>query len=243
MVHTSRDRRSLRSTLSRPKVLVLDVDDTLYLERDYVRSGFIAVGCYIRHEFAGEGFDAACWELFERGARGTIFNDALHRIGLPDERPLIQALVEVYRTHTPAIELLPDAQALLETARARGIAMGVISDGPLAAQERKVRALGLDSWVDQIILTDRWGREWWKPHVRAYTELEHHFGAGGPDCLYVGDNPLKDFLAPRRLGWQSVRIRRELGLNAQEEAAADSRPDTEWDDLTELARLIADGPS
>src|SRR5207249_9586322 len=89
-------------------------------------------------------------------------------------------------------------------ARAR---TAIISDGPLAAQQRKVEALGLQAWFDPILLTDRWGRDFWKPHERAFREIEALTAAGGAACAYLGDNPQKDFVAPSRLGWRAGRGR------------------------------------
>src|SRR5690606_41459193 len=45
-------------------------DDTLYLERDYVRSGFHAVGEHLRRTHGVDGFSRRAWELFESGHRG-----------------------------------------------------------------------------------------------------------------------------------------------------------------------------
>jgi len=53
---------------------VLDIDDTLYLERDYVRSGFCAVGRWLAEHQNVEDFFERAWALFEAGARGNIFD-------------------------------------------------------------------------------------------------------------------------------------------------------------------------
>ena len=86
-----------------------------------------------------------------------------------------------------------------------------------AAQQRKVVALALDAWFDPILLTDRWGRDYWKPHERAFREVEALTGSGGATCAYLGDNPQKDFAAPSRLGWRTVRVRRPGGEHASVE--------------------------
>jgi len=44
--------------------IVLDLDDTLYLERDYVRSGFKAVDQWLRMHKSFNDFYEEAWRLF-----------------------------------------------------------------------------------------------------------------------------------------------------------------------------------
>src|SRR5690554_5592925 len=91
------------------KCIVFDIDDTLYLERDYAKSGFNAVGKWAEQELGIAGFGAVAWRKFEAGTRQTIFNKALDALQVDYDIDLIKKLVHIYRPHAPAIELLPDA--------------------------------------------------------------------------------------------------------------------------------------
>jgi putative hydrolase of the HAD superfamily len=194
-------------------VAVFDIDDTLYLERDYVRSGFAAVDAWCREHLGRRGFGELAWQAFEGGTRGDIFDRALRQLGLPVEKSLVDQLVAVYRTHDPQIALLPDAAECL--AGLRGcVKLAAISDGPLSSQRAKARRLGLDRWMDQIVLTAALGSGFEKPCPKAFQKIEEAFQCAGPRCLYVADNPQKDFQAPRVLGWRTVRVRRPGGLHA-----------------------------
>jgi putative hydrolase of the HAD superfamily len=86
------------------------------------------------------------------------------------------------------------------------------------------------------VLTDRWGRTYWKPHERAFLAIEAALEARGAACVYVGDNPAKDFAAPRRLGWRTVRIRRRGTAHAAIDAPGVA--DGECGDLDELPALL-----
>ncbi len=219
-----------------PAVLVFDIDDTLYLERDYVFSGFRAVGNYVAEFHSRPGFEDACRQLFHGGLRGRIFNAAMESLGGPTDAQTISQLVEVYRTHDPQIALLPDALELLQGCPEH-VHIAAISDGPLSSQQRKSAALGLNRWIDPIVLTDVWGREYWKPSKRAFQAVEQAFQRSGTDCLYIADNPLKDFTAPQAMGWQTVRIRREGGLHRDLESPQVPGPDRVVEDLRELFGL------
>jgi len=190
--------------------VVFDIDDTLYLERDYVRSGFHAVGEHLQRTHGVDGFSRRAWELFESGHRGSTFDVVLAELGLPEA--LVPGLVRVYREHEPDIELLPDAREALGTL-SRYVHLAVISDGPEQSQREKAKALGLERWCDPIVLTARYGREFGKPHPRAFEEVEGSVRLAGASCAYIADNPSKDFIAPKALGWRCLRVRRPGGLH------------------------------
>jgi putative hydrolase of the HAD superfamily len=192
------------------RCVVFDIDDTLYLERDYVRSGFAAVSRYLEQEKGMTGFLQLAWGQFLDGRRGDTFNYALRHLGAPEE--WVSELVSIYRHHSPGITLLPDAEALL-TALTGRVHLAVISDGPLASQSKKVAALCLSRWFSLIVLTDVYGQQFCKPHPRAFEEVQLKYAVTGKQCMYIADNPAKDFAAPVRLGWRTLRVRRDGGLH------------------------------
>jgi len=190
-------------------LLVFDLDDTLYLERDYVLSGLRAVSAHLAR--AGiPGFFGVASNAFHAGVRGTLFNQALRTLGEPADPERITELVGVYRSHLPQIRLCEDVLPFLESG-ASGHTLGLLSDGPERSQRSKLEALGLLSQLDRVLLTDELGKDWWKPSVLGFQRLSHGFSPG--DCMYIADNPEKDFQAPLALGWTCVRIRRPGGLH------------------------------
>jgi len=188
---------------------VLDIDDTLCLERDYVRSGFCAVGRWLAENCNVKDFFECAWTLFESGARGNIFDIVLEDMGIFDKE-LVSRLVHLYRTHHPDILLQTDAMEFLKRHKQDDLA--IISDGYSSAQWAKIRALNLEQYVGKIIVTDDLGKEFWKPCPRAYILAQS--GRSPEECVYIADNPQKDFKAPDELGWApSVRIRRKKSLH------------------------------
>lgn len=189
--------------------VVFDLDDTLYLERDYVRSGFSAVAEAVQSsvEITKTEVFGFLWACFEQGNRGNTFDLLCGTYREIAERYCVQDLVEIYRRHCPLIELPSESRQVLDCLRMAGLRIGIISDGPFTSQSAKVSALQLNSVVDEIILTDSWGRHFWKPHVRAYEETAHRFGMAHRELCYVADNPGKDFCTPKALGWDTIRVR------------------------------------
>lgn len=197
--------------------IVFDLDDTLYLERDFVAGGFAAVAEEVRARYGVEGFRTAAQRLFDRGGRGDIFNRALDELGVESAPETIAELVEIYRSHTPRIALAPDAARLFADLSRRlppHAKSALISDGPAATQGRKLDALGIGKEFNSIALTGLWGAEFSKPHPRAFLETARRLGGSPEQFVYIADNPAKDFIQPRRLGWRSICIRRKKGLYA-----------------------------
>jgi putative hydrolase of the HAD superfamily len=221
------------------RCVVFDLDDTLFLERDYVRSGFEAVGAWARRRLGISGFGERCWAAFERGDRGRVFDGALTASGMAAPAELVTELVDVYRRHRPAIELLEDARACIERLRRRGDSLAVVTDGPLVSQQRKAEALGVSRWAETVVFTEAFGPGFGKPHRRAFAAVEASCGPRGAACSYVADNPAKDFAGPKALGWRTVRLRRPLGLH--EARPSSPEVDVEMVDLSELDVWL-DGP-
>src|SRR5271168_2810870 len=98
--------------------VVFDVDDTLYLERDYVASGFRAIGEVASEWLSIADFGTRCLDMFDSGQRGNVFDAALLACGCPPTPELITGLVAVYRSHPPQIEMTDDAARAIEWTRA-----------------------------------------------------------------------------------------------------------------------------
>lgn len=200
-------------------LIVMDMDDTVYLERDYVKSGFQAVDRWIRERVGVDGFLEFAWSQFEQGARGDIFDRALKQMTLSDAFD-IQELVERYRQHTPEIWLTEDSVNFLEGLEKR-VPLALITDGPPTSQRNKVLALGLGQYLDETVITFEHDESWHKPNADSFVHLQKRFRASSHGCIYIGDNPVKDFRAPVALGWQTLRIRRPGGLHYELDSSID----------------------
>lgn len=216
-------------------VVVLDMDDTLFLERDYALSGFAAVDDAVVKTHGLKGFSECAWRLFCAGVRGRIFDEALKELGVDSQSANVEQLVAVYRSHLPDIKLTEDSFHFLNAARRQGLRIALISDGPFVSQQAKVRALKLETLISPIILTDAFGRDAWKPSSRGYLEVYERLGGSHSNYIYIGDNPSKDFIAPNALGWRTIRMRRPQGEHANASASSnEGTPQREISSFDEL---------
>jgi putative hydrolase of the HAD superfamily len=212
--------------------IVFDLDDTLFLERDYVRSGFIHVARTVGRS-ADEVQAIEDWLIaaFEAGVRGDTFDRLLAAQPALAARVTVGDLVTIYRGHPPSIALLPGATEIFRTLAAGGARVAILSDGPFASQDAKSLALGLRSWFDPIVLTASMAGAS-KPGLAGFESIRTAWQLSHDELAYVADNPRKDFVGPRRLGWRTVRVRMPGQLTYALEATDEAhQPDVEAEDL------------
>jgi putative hydrolase of the HAD superfamily len=220
------------------KAVIFDLDDTLYLERDYAFSGFRAVAEAFS-DMLGEPDDsvAKMQTLFDSPHRHRVFNQLLEDCGQECDSSLLRSMVEVFRNHAPTIRLLPDAnQAIVRLAP--NYRLGLITDGPAVVQRAKLDALGLVARLDAIIVTDELDGDAWKPDPTSYKNIAVALGVSPCECVYVADNPAKDFIAPNALEWLTVQIIRPQGVYKDVPCVKLGGPAKTIYSLNELDRLL-----
>lgn len=187
-------------------VLVFDLDDTLYDEITYVHSGFAAVAAFAAREWGvrQRAFERALVETEARRGRGRVFDVVLASAGVQDLSAVRRCLA-VYRGHVPHIRLHAAGRRAL--ARFRHVPTYIVTDGNALVQERKVRALGLTGRVRKALVTHRYGRHHAKPSPYCFQRIAAWEGEPASRIVYVGDNPTKDFVGIRPLGFRTVRVR------------------------------------
>ena len=199
--------------------VVVDLDYTLYPEREYVLSGFRAVAQWAETNLAlpsEKGF-AELKTLFDEGVRGDTFNRWLAAHGYSDD---IAPIVTVYREHTPTLTPFADAVPLLEYLHP-DYKIGLVSDGYLNVQKLKWAALGLEKWFEAVVFSDEWGRAAWKPNRKPFDEVLSRLNVDAAESVYIADNPRKDFLGARNAGMKSIRVRRAGGEYSHLEPESD----------------------
>lgn len=191
------------------KVIVLDLDDTLYDERKFVYNGFYEVASYLdsKYEISKEKIFDEMKQILKDNGRGKIFNEICERYKLTED---IVEMVEIYRDNKGKLSLYDDTVKMFDEFKG-SYRYGMITDGCKKAQWNKIKALKLGKIIDQIIVTDDYGKEFEKPSIKPFQLILEKFNIKPCEMLYVGDNPNKDFEPCNNLGIVSVRIIRPNG--------------------------------
>jgi len=180
---------------SQIKGVIFDLDDTLYSEKEYVRSGYKAVSDYL-----GGGYEERLWELFED--RKSAIDELLKELGREAEK---DTAVAVYRSHKPDIHLYPKVKELIKGLKSKGVKVGILTDGRPEGQRNKLKALGLEN--EEFIITDELGGiQFRKPCDIAFRIIITRWRLNPSEVVYVGDNPMKDFQAPQQLGMRYIML-------------------------------------
>ncbi len=195
--------------------VVFDLDDTLYDEIDYCKSGFKAVAEYIAtlpDTPSAEYIFNSLREQFMAGNRTNTFNTALDDLGLSYDDQLVQKLIKKYRNHKPKIELPADSAKVLRLLKKK-YTLALLTDGFLPAQQLKVQALKIENYFKCIIYTEKLGRQFWKPSPAGFEKLMQKLGVKPKNTVYIADNQTKDFIAPNKLGLWTIQITRPARIH------------------------------
>jgi putative hydrolase of the HAD superfamily len=217
------------------------MDDTLYAERSFVKSGFRAVSAWAEVRLGIQkdlGFSQLC-QLYEMGCKRTTFDEWVRSVTGGVDRSLIFDLIEVYRNHVPDIQLCEGAEVTLNELK-REYRLGLMGDGYVNTQRNKFNALRLHRFFDEVLFSDELGKDFWKPSVVPYLEMANRLGIEPSAIVYVGDNPEKDFVGARRAGMFSIRIRSPQGVYSRIEArSSEYEADVEIHDVNHVRDALA----
>jgi putative hydrolase of the HAD superfamily len=191
----------------KPKVFVVDMDETLYDERQFVYGGFRAVAAYLARRLRADqtSIYRSMVRHLRRCGRERALDEALKRLGAYSKRN-VRACLAVYRSHEPDLALYPDARRFFR--RYRNWPVYVVTDGNPRVQRRKARALGLERLARKVMVACAYGRNRAKPSPYVFRLIGRLEKVDPPEIVHIGDDPHKDFLNLKPLGFQTVRMLR-----------------------------------
>ena len=191
--------------------IIFDLDDTMYSEKDYVRSGYGKIAQLFPEikdayeqlwGYFMEGKAAIDCFLEENGLEASVWKDKC---------------LTAYREQVPEIKVYPGVYEMLERLHASGKKVGIITDGRVSGQYAKIQSLGLKEYTDEIIVTDELAgnaspERFRKPNAIAFQLMMQHMNVTYDRMVYIGDNAKKDFIAPKRLGMGTIYFKNADGL-------------------------------
>ncbi|OGH72381.1 MAG: hypothetical protein A2921_04440 [Candidatus Magasanikbacteria bacterium RIFCSPLOWO2_01_FULL_43_20b] len=193
------------------KLVVFDLDDTLYNEKEYVLSGFKAVANFLSKttNIAPQEIYAALVESFVLHGRGKNFEYFFEKYNLP--KVDCDLLVKIYREHTPDIKLFVESELVLEHLKKK-FTLAILTNGWEDAQRNKVFALKLGHYFDSIFFAQEKGLEFRKPDPRCFLNILRHYKFKPEEVLMVGDDLFSDIEGADRLGFGAFHIRHQSDL-------------------------------
>ena len=199
------------------QAVIFDLDDTLYNECDYVRSGYERVAEYlVKHTKKMSESDIVDY-LYQAFEQKKMAIDCLFAECEDLDSELKSRCIQIYRENNPNLKLPQESRDLLLELRARGKKIGIITDGRVEGQKNKIKALDLLPLIDEYIITDELAgnsdvAKFRKPNTLAFQIMHERLGIEYDDMVYIGDNRSKDFQAPICLGMMPIWYHNEKGI-------------------------------
>lgn len=219
------------------KAVIFDLDDTLVSEFEFVKSGFKVVSKYIS-QIVNADEESVFKELISLHITDTknVFNRFLDKYDKYSKMQ-IDDVVNLYRNHKPSIFYYDDVLETLNKLKNTNYKLGIITDGFKNTQKNKIEALSLDEIVDEIIVTDQFGRDFTKPSLLPYELISNRLNVAYDEMIYVGDNPKKDFYIGSITKITTVKINRN-GYYSKENYYKDIKENYSIDNLKEIYKVI-----
>lgn len=202
-------------------IFVFDIDDTLYdqlhaFERAInnqkinnskdldISKLYYLMKKYGDETFSSTGFDQQRLEKMQIFRIQRALQD--YNIEITDEQALnFQTDFENYQND---IELFPKIEELLNLLIAKGNSLGIITNGTLKRQSKKIKMLNLEKWFpwNNILISEEVGVS--KPEKLIFKKFEERLSISPmkQNIIYIGDNYLNDISGAKSAGWQTVWV-------------------------------------
>ena len=216
--------------------VAFDLDDTLYKERDFVKSGYAAVVKTVAVEL---GCEVKSLNDIVSSAE-NVFDALLYIQEVKDRGITITDILSIYRAHCPELTLPKESREVIDFLRDIGVEIAIITDGRNFTQWNKIKALGLDRMVDPrlIVVSADIGAD--KTTAKPFETVMERYPAH--KYIYVGDNPAKDFHFAKELGWLTIMLKDTEGINVHSQRLDDIdevyRPEIIIDNIKNLKDII-----
>lgn len=191
------------------KGAVFDLDHTLFDRYGTIKA---IIGDFCSHFELGDGITlekaaelmiAGDKKYNHRGWRETL--NYLISEGMFKNPPTFEEYSQTLLNEFRKVSVPYDfTKPMLDELHAMGIKTGLITNGSSATQRGKIENLGLEPYLDEIIVSGEFGVN--KPDPAPYLEMAKRLNFKPEELIYVGDNPATDILGARAGGYIPVWV-------------------------------------
>ncbi len=189
------------------KAVFFDLDNTLYVTRNYYLGSFNEISSYLSSKYSVDKnqvyqFLANLWQE-KSSMYSHLFDDLIKEQNLDTE--IISELLKIFNNYEIKKEDLYDDVIPTLTKLKDDYNIGLITDGTVLRQRRKIKTLDIEKFFDVIVFTKNFEP---KPSSKAYIEALNKIKIKSNFTTYVGDNPILDFKGAKEVGMKTIRIKR-----------------------------------
>lgn len=185
-------------------IVVFDLDDVLYDEKSFYHSAINAIVNFVSNEYQiPKNKILAFLKIRIKQDRKNIIDDILVNFSIYSKNRVRKCL-SIYRMHFPKIQLSADAKYCLNNLK--NIPCYIVTDGNKIVQMNKIKALKLEKFMKKCYLTSNYGLNNAKPSPYCFLKICNLENVRPNEVVYVGDDPNKDFVGIKPLGFKTIRV-------------------------------------
>jgi putative hydrolase of the HAD superfamily len=213
--------------------VVYDLDNTLYDSKQYYLGAFDNVAEYIssKYPFTRQHvFDLLRmnWEM-HTSLYPHLFDDLQNCLGITED---VNNLVTVFNGYGGKLTPYQGAVTTLQTLRKWNYKLGLITDGDIERQKRKLKLLKIIDLFDAIVYTRQLSSP--KPSDIPFRYMVAKLKISPKISFYVADNPLVDFEGAKKTGFITIRVSTGEFRNIKKNAYVDYEVQT----LKEILSIV-----
>ena len=208
------------------KAVVFDLDDTLYMENEFVEYGLKNAANVAETVYGIVNANEKIRSLYQE-SKVNVFDRLVNAETIKDKEIAVAGLVKAYRNCEPKnLHCNPGVLDLLKTLKKKGVRTGIITDGFADVQKSKIKALGIQEYIDEIVITDELGGvQCRKPNPIGFEKMLKMLDVKPQEMVYIGDNPNKDFAIKKYLPIITARVDVPNGIYRNSEYLYGIKPD------------------
>ena len=208
------------------KAVVFDLDDTLYMENEFVEYGLKNAANVAETDYGIVNANEKIRSLYQE-SKVNVFDRLVNAEKIKDKETAVAGLVKAYRNCEPKnLHCNPGVLDLLKTLKKKGVRTGIITDGFADVQKSKIKALGIQEYIDEIVITDELGGvQCRKPNPIGFEKMLKMLDVKPQEMVYIGDNPNKDFAIKKYLPIITARVDVPNGIYRNSEYLYGIKPD------------------
>ena len=168
------------------KIVVFDLDDTLYCEKDYLFAAYRRIADYTEKQCGGKTgtyYNYLTTHFLEKG-RAQLLDNFIQDFHLSVNKDYLLYLL---RTVDCRLTLQPTAKTILGELLLNNSKVYILTNGNLVQQENKIRCLQLKEQFEQIEVVHATGSAA-KPAPDGLLNILQAENAAAEDMVFVGDS-------------------------------------------------------
>ena len=197
------------------KAIFFDLDNTLYDVQKYHTRAFEKISTYLsqKHGISNSDIMQQLVDIWNEKTSmySHLFDDFLERLNIKNED--VKNLIDIFNSQEiKNSDFYSDAFDVV-TKLKNYYKLGIITDGTVSRQNRKISTSKFQQLFDVIIFTKIFEP---KPSILSFQKATEQIQVKPSDSVYAGDNPFLDFKGPKTIGMYTIRILRGEFMNISE---------------------------